>query len=84
MRDQMQIIFVEGFAMGKQSEGLQVGKVTKKGAEAKGHFLRMDPTTRKMTPSTEFTLLKKGKNWLISNISQVVRPASDSKTDSKR
>jgi hypothetical protein len=87
MKDLLQTTFISAFSgMGKQAEGIQLGKVTQKGNEAKGHFMRVDPTTRKMTPSTEFTLAKKGKNWYIVNITQPLRPASttDSKTDSKR
>jgi len=69
LMDQIQIVFLEVYAnMGKQANVYQVGKVTTKGTEAKGTFMRMDPNTKKMVPSTEFSLHKKGKDWLIYNI----------------
>jgi hypothetical protein len=70
MGEQLRIIFVESFAMGKQAEGFQISKVTKKGDEAKATFNRMDAATKKFVPTTEFSLHKKGKDWLIYSITQ--------------
>jgi hypothetical protein len=70
MGEQLKIIFVESFAMGKQASNFQVGKVTKKGTEAKGNFMRTDPGTKKSVAATEFSLHKKGKDWLIYSITQ--------------
>jgi hypothetical protein len=75
MTEQLRIIFVESFAMGKQADGFQIGKVTKKGDEAKGTFNRLDPATKKWTPRTEFSLHKKGKDWMIYSITQAKTPS---------
>src|SRR5439155_15972700 len=76
MMETLQTVFTEVFAnMGKQAESFQVGNVTTKGNEAKAAFMHLDPATKKMVPSTEFTLHKKGKDWLIYNITAAAKPA---------
>jgi len=72
--ERMQIIYVEAFAgMGSQLKGFKVGPVATKGNDAHGAFLRTDPATKKMVPATQFALHKKGKQWLIYNITSAAR-----------
>jgi hypothetical protein len=66
--NRLRIVYVEGFAMGKEANAFKIGKVTANKDEAKGTLMRMDPATKKLVPTTDFIMHKKGKNWLIYNI----------------
>lgn len=81
MVDQVRIIFVESFALGKDADGYKVGDVAvdkKDKNEAKGAFLKQDPETKKYVPATIFSLHKKGKNWLIYNITSATKKPKES------
>ncbi|MBW3624890.1 MAG: hypothetical protein KY468_15925 [Armatimonadetes bacterium] len=65
----VRIIYVESFALGDRAKNFKISPVTVKGNEAKGTFMQMNAATKKWVPTTQFSLRKNGKNWLISSIS---------------
>ncbi len=70
----MKVVYVEGFALGKQADNFKIGKVTTKGSTAQGGFMRQDSLTKAWSAATQFTLTKEGKTWMITNIGSAPKP----------
>jgi hypothetical protein len=82
MIERLRIVYVEGFAMGKEADVFSIGNVTTKKDEAKGMLMRTDAETKKKVPATEFSLHKVGKDWLIYNITAAKKDSPDRKEES--